>query len=208
MTVEQFFQVLDQERLRRASELSDSKSFALSVSGGNFETLVSKSVIVLAYANWEGFYNFCIEKYVAFLKSTGKRIVDVEQRLIIGVIEPSLQALKDKNHSYSSKVSFVDSLPACMNYGFDKFDSKCISARSNLNFKKLSDNFNVLNFQLVNFQPNRLKLDKEIVGWRHAVAHGSEPDLTQLDIEEHISLVQDLLLTLSDCFQENALEHV
>jgi hypothetical protein len=60
----------------------------------------------------------------------------------------------------------------------------------------------VLNFDLTPFQRWRLRIDKELVGWRHSVAHGNDPDLSSMDLDRHIEFTQKLLLLLADTFQE------
>jgi HEPN superfamily RiboL-PSP-like protein len=54
----------------------------------------------------------------------------------------------------------------------------------------------------------RLKLDKELVQWRHSVAHGDQPDLSTLDISDHIDFASHLLLVLADEFQAAMLQRV
>lgn len=81
-------------------------------------------------------------------------------------------------------------------------------ARSNLDFSKLSSNFLVLALDIAPFQVSRLRIDKELVGWRHGVAHSNPPDLTAVDVTSHISFASELLLTVSDSFQHAILHHV
>lgn len=49
-------------------------------------------------------------------------------------------------------------------------------------------------------------MDKELVGWRHGVAHGNAPELTELDVDSHADFAADLLLLVSDTFQEAILD--
>ncbi len=51
-------------------------------------------------------------------------------------------------------------------------------------------------------------LDKEVVGWRHGVAHGDAPNLGTLDAADHISFVAQVMVLVSDSFQSAMLEHI
>ncbi|MBA3727462.1 MAG: hypothetical protein H0W86_13775 [Armatimonadetes bacterium] len=95
-----------------------------------------------------------------------------------------------------------------MDCRFDTFDSTIIEARSNLNFECLSQNYSVMNFDLTSIQKFRNRLDKELVGWRHGVAHGDQPDLTSLDIADHVDFTAELLIVIADHFQYAMLERM
>ncbi len=165
----------------------------------------SKALIVLSYAHWEGFYNECVQYFVAALKKSNKKVGDVSWALLVGLLKPGFQRLRDRNHSSEAESQFVNDLRSVIDRDFTEFDINVISSRSNLDFKKLRQNFEILGFDLGPFQRYRIRIDKELVGWRHSVAHGDEPDLLSVDLRHHIKLVQDLLLLLSDVFQQNIL---
>jgi hypothetical protein len=54
----------------------------------------------------------------------------------------------------------------------------------------------------------RIRLDKEVVGWRHSVAHGDPPDLSALAIADHVEFTANLLIILADRFQYAMLERI
>ena len=97
----------------------------------------------------------------------------------------------------------MDDLKSLVDKDFSFFDSSVVLSRSNLDFGKLRHNFEMLGFDLKPFQKFRIRIDKELVGWRHGVAHGNDPDLSSVDLEHHVKFAQDLLLLLADNFQEN-----
>ncbi|KAF0809231.1 hypothetical protein A167_01992 [Alcanivorax sp. S71-1-4] len=163
----------------------------------------SKALIVLSYAHWEGFYNECVNKYIEALRDSDSKVSDISWSLLIGVLKPDLQRLRDRNHSPSAEREFVDRLKLLINSNFSSFDDMAIRSRSNLNFETLSHNFNILGFEIVPFQRWRIKIDKELVGWRHGVAHGNEPDLSSIDLQQHIQFTQMMLLLMADVFQND-----
>lgn len=204
--ISHFLEEMDSVRLRRAKELSEIKvRMGELVAVAQFG-LHSKSVIVLSYAHWEGFYNDCISIYTDFMKDSGKSVSDLSWPMLIGLLQPDLQRLRDRNHSHQAAVEFAARFQQVIGSDFSKFDKEVVSSRSNLDFKKLKENFEILGFDHQPFLRWRLKIDNELVRWRHGVAHGDEPDLSTMDIKEHVGFTQHLLLMLSDVFQSEMLK--
>jgi hypothetical protein len=198
----EFLDEIDIQRILRARELSEIKSRFATGSIRDVFHVQSKAVVVLSYAHWEGFYNDCVGTYLRLLRSLRLNVRDVEWMMLAGVISGELARLADRNHSPDARCDFVESLRTRLGENFDGFDANVILARSNLDFARLKQNFRILQFDLNKFQSRRIKLDKELVGWRHQVAHGGSPDLSAMDMAAHLDFAADLLLTLSDGFQD------
>jgi hypothetical protein len=199
--LERCYDEIDAARVRRARELSDIKYRFASSSEPDPSNINSKAVIVLAYANWEGFYNECARAYIRFLQECGGKIRDRDWMMLVGALNADLESLKDRNHSDEARHEFVGNLKTHLECGFDAISSGFIEAKSNLNFARLSWCFSVLSLDLTPLQRFRIKLDKELVQWRHSVAHGDQPDLSTLDINDHIDFASRLLIVLADEFQ-------
>jgi hypothetical protein len=58
-----------------------------------------------------------------------------------------------------------------------------------------------MSFDLAPLQRYRIRLDKELVGWRHSVAHGDSPDLSAMDIADHVDFTSRILILVADSFQ-------
>jgi hypothetical protein len=197
----EFFDEIDVARIRRVKELSEIKRTFGKLTDGDVYGVASKAVVVLAYANWEGFYNECVRSYLKFLVEKGGKVRDNDWLLLVGALNADFESMRDRNHSLESRRTFVQNLQTQIDCGFDAIDRKVVEARSNLNFSRLSENYGLLNFDLSTMQSVRNRLDKELVGWRHAVAHGDAPDLTAMDVEAHINFASSLLILVSDRFQ-------
>lgn len=206
--LDDFFDEIDTARVRRAKELSEIKRSFGQLANNDIYGIASKSVVVLAYANWEGFYNECVRAYLRFLVRKGGRVRDQDWMLLVTAFNADLESMRDRNHSLESRQAFVKNLKTRIDCGFDAVDAKFVEARSNLDFARLSENYGLLNFDLSTMQTVRNRLDKELVGWRHAVAHGDSPDLTTMDVEAHISFVSSLLLLIADRFQSAILARI
>lgn len=206
--IDDYFDEIDAARIRRIRELSEVKrSFGL-ISEDDAFGVASKAIVVLAYANWEGFYNECVRTYLSFLIERGGKVKDRDWKLLVSAFHADLESMRDRNHSLEARFSFVQNLRSKIDCGFEAINPKTVEARSNLDFARLSENYCLLNFDLSQMQRMRNRLDKELVGWRHAVAHGDSPDLTDLDIQDHIDFTSSLLMSIADQFQFAMLERL
>jgi len=70
--IDKYFDAIDAARVQRVKELSEIKYKFSANSGPDPENIKSKAVVVLAYANWEGFYNECVHAYARFLSAWRK----------------------------------------------------------------------------------------------------------------------------------------
>jgi hypothetical protein len=206
--IDRYFDEIDAARVRRARELSEIKRKFGAADDQDTAGVNSKAAVVLTYANWEGFYNECVRAYVRFLTERGGKVRETDWRLLVGAFASDFESLRAKNHSAMAKRQFVANLKARLECGFDSFDPTTVEARSNLNFERLSENYVVLNFDLESLHRFRIRLDKELVGWRHSVAHGDSPDLSALDIAGHVDFAALLLIAIADRFQYAMLERI
>lgn len=208
-TIDDYFDDIDGARSIRVRELSEIKRLF-----GNPSTTAdpmgvqSKALVVLSYAAWEGFYNECVDAYCDFLQTRGKKVSDAGWKMLVGALGAEFDSLRSRNHSPLAKRDFVEKLQNKLACDFAHFDRKAVKATSNLDWDKLDQNFQILDFDLTRFQRHRNRLHKEVVGWRHGVAHGDAPNLGSLDASQHISLVGEVMTLVADAFQEAMLEHL
>jgi hypothetical protein len=206
--LDQYFDEIDAARIRRVRELSEIKRKFSSDRVPDLAGVNSKATVVLTYANWEGFYNDCARTYIRFLRERGGKIRDTDWMLLLGAFHADFESLRARSHSYDARRQFVADLQVRLECGFESFDDTIVEARSNLDFERLSQNFVVLNIDFSSMQRFRIRLDKEVVGWRHSVAHGDPPDLSALDISDHVDFTANLLIVLADRFQDAMLERI
>ena len=206
--IEIYFDEIDIARVRRVKQLSEIKrSFGALLSSDPLG-IASKAVVVLTYANWEGFYYECVRTYLNFLREKGGRVRDSDWMLLLSAFHADFESMRDRNHSFKSRQQFVENLKVRLDCGFDALDATVVEARSNLDFTRLTQNYLLLNFDPTSIESSRNRLDKELVGWRHAVAHGDSPDLTAMDVSAHVEFVSKLLILVSDRFQCSMLDRV
>lgn len=206
--LDDFFDEIDLARIRRAKELSEVKRTFVRMTDSDVYGISSKAVVVLAYANWEGFYNECVRAYMRFLIEKGGKVRDIDWLLLVSAFHSDFESMRDRNHSLEARQKFVENLKIKIDCGYDAIDTTIVEARSNLDFARLSQNYTLLNLDLSTMQRVRNRLDKELVGWRHAVAHGDSPDLTTMDVDAHIDFASSLLVMIADRFQYAMLARV
>ena len=208
-TIDNFFDDIDAARSLRVRELLEIKRhFGDPSPESDPMGVQSKALVVLSYAAWEGFYNECVDGYCEFLQFQEKQVSSVSWKMLVGALVSEFEALRSRNHSRVAKRDFVEKLQDRLICDFTTFDRTVVKARSNLDWEKLEHNFQILEFSLDPFQVLRNRLDREIVGWRHGVAHGDAPNLGSLDAADHISLVAEVMMLVSDAFQSAMLEHI
>jgi hypothetical protein len=208
-TIDDYFDEIDAARSLRVRELSEIKRLFSSFSPSQDPLGVqSKALVVLSYAAWEGFYNECVDAYCDFLVARGTKVAEAGWNLLVGVLEAQFESLRGRNHSPAAKRDFTEALKQLLTCDFTEFDRKAIKARSNLNWQRLTESFLLLDFDVSALQKHRNRLEVEVVGWRHGVAHGSAPSLGQLDADGHIRLVGDVMVLVADAFQAAMLDQV
>lgn len=204
----EFFDEIDIARQRRARDLSEIRRSFVQLAANDVYGVASKMVVVLSYANWEGFYNECVRSYLRFLVEKGGKVREWDWMLLVSALHKDFESLRDRNHSFRSRQDFVKNLQSRIECGFDAVEGKIVEARSNLDFAKISQNYDLLNFDLSTIKRFRIRLDKELVGWRHAVAHGDSPSLKAMDVDAHTQFASDLLLLIADDFQSAMLARI
>ena len=203
-----YFDAIDASRIQRAFELSEIKFNFTTDKRPDPLSIRSKAVVVLVYANWEGFYNDCVTIFLDFLSSERVAITSASWLLLVGALSGEFNALRDRHHSGEARRIFVEKLKLRLTSDFGDFDRSVVMARSNLDFETLRSNLTLLDFDETRLLRSRIRLNKELVGWRHAVAHGSPPDLSKVDVVDHVDFASNLMLDVSDLFQEAILKHL
>ena len=164
--------------------------------------------MVLTYANWERCSDECLQAYMQFLQEQGKNITKRWMLLVCAFHREFKSLENEENHSAEARRDFVERLRSRLECDFKQFDPSPIAAKSNLNFERLAYNYSLMNFDLKPLQKFRIRLDKELVEWRHRVAHGNSPDLSAMDIADHVDFAARLLILVADNFQYAMLERM
>lgn len=204
-TIDHFFDAVDSDRQRRAKELNGLLALYAAVPAGSLQVSAARATVVLCYANWEGFFNECVEHFFEFCALKGILASQVSWNLLLGVFAPDFEMVFNRNNSRESQLKFLASMQGRLGSLTTDVNQNIVQARSNLDFAKVVENWSCLGIQPAVLNKHRNRIDKELVGWRHSVAHGDSPDLSKMDASKHVQFTSEVMLIVSDCFQERML---
>ncbi|MHB2266693.1 MAE_28990/MAE_18760 family HEPN-like nuclease [Aliihoeflea sp. PC F10.4] len=196
-----FESVASNERARRARSLSNSRSLYVN-SAEALEQVAAQSLIVMCYAHWEGFFNFCVDLYVQAINRAGKEIVQLNPALLACEIEPHLMSLKDRNFRIDARPDFarkVFSINGCKEI---TKGTSILKAASNLDFNRLRSSLDALDIDDTRLLRHQNFIIHELVKWRHQVAHGDEPELEEANLVEHSRRTEELLTIVLEIFSD------
>lgn len=189
------------ERARRARSLSNSRALYVS-SAEALEEIAAQSLIVMCYAHWEGFFNFCVDLYVQAINEVGKEIVQLNPALLACEIDSHLMSLKDRNFRIDARPDFARKVFTISGCKEITKGTSILKAASNLDFNRLRSCLDALDVDETRLLPHQNFIVHELVKWRHQVAHGDEPELEEADLVEHSRRTEELLTIVLEIFSD------
>lgn len=196
-----FESVASAERVRRVKSLSNSRALYVSAADALAET-AAQSLIVMCYAHWEGYFNFCVELYIEAVNLAGKEIIQLNPALLACEIDPFLMSLKDRNFRIEARPDFARKVFGVSGPKTISSDISILKAASNLDFKRLRVCLDTLDVDNSRLLPHENFIKHQLVKWRHQVAHGDEPELEEADLVGHSIRTEDLLAIILEIFSD------
>jgi hypothetical protein len=202
--VTNFSSSLALERARRARALSDVRVL-YARADDQLKHVAAQAVIVLCYASWEGYFNFCADVYISHVNSLRRPLVELNPALLACVIDRHLESLKDRDFRPEHKPSFARSVYSEAQALAVEGNTGLLKAASNLDYDRLSICLDALDVDACRFVKHQNFIKHELVKWRHQVAHGDEPDLSQSDLLAHSERTEELLSIMGEAFEDSLL---
>ena len=196
-----FERTLSEERARRLRSLSNVRALYLG-SPDSLREAGGQAMVVMCYAHWEGYFNFCVDRYIDYVNSLNKALVDINPALLACEIEPHINSLKDRNFRRELRPEFARNVVGLMECKSISQNQSLLKAASNLNFGRLQSCLNALDISDKEFFQHRNFIVHELVKWRHQVAHGDDPRLDTADLIAHSHKTEDLLLLMKESFED------
>lgn len=196
-----FERIAATERARRTKSLSNSRALYLS-SAETLEEIAAQSLIVMCYAHWEGFFNFCVDLYVRAINEAGKEIIQLNPALLACEIDSHLMSLRDKNFNIEARPDFARKIFGTVGCKEITRGTSLLKSASNLDFNRLKTCLDALDVDENRLLPHRNFIVHELVKWRHQVAHGDEPELEQANLVEHSHHTEELLTIVLEIFSD------
>ncbi|WP_430522995.1 MAE_28990/MAE_18760 family HEPN-like nuclease [Ponticoccus litoralis] len=196
-----FETIASNERARRARSLSNSRALFIGATEP-LKEVAAQSLIVMCYAHWEGFFNYCVDLYIKAVNSAGKNISQINPALLACEIEPHLMSLRDRNFRIDARPDFARQVFALSDHTKITSDHSILKAASNLDFKRLRNCLSALDVDEGRLLQHQNFIVHELVKWRHQVAHGDEPDLGSADLIAHSHRAEELLIIVLEVFSD------
>ncbi|MBE7635939.1 hypothetical protein GUA87_03725 [Sneathiella sp. P13V-1] len=194
-------------RIWRAREISDVRAFHYDTNLERNKKFSSRAVIVLCYAHWEGYFADCINTLIDYFQQAGFSYYNLNENFILGAVTPIFDSYKNKTDNLANRLTVTQELRGIKNQDFALFDRKVLLPRSNLNFDRLRFVYSILGEDIQPFQKHRIRLDGELVKWRHMVAHGEMFTMENDFVKSHTQLCEELMLLIGDTFENLIYEY-
>lgn len=172
---------------------------------------VVKTLIVMLYAHFEGFFKDCLECYVRYLNSTELQLNNFCDAIITASLSREYAAFENINrkckelttvppaeeflHKYHRRRELTQKFISDYLNKKIKIDEKIINTKSNLDFSVLQENMYVLGLEH-NYFIDKQNTITRLVKLRNAVAHGSQRE--PIDIIEFEKVEADILEIMNE----------
>lgn len=196
-----FIDRLSVDRTWRARELSDMRIMHHEAECERERAAVSRSIVVLSYAHWEGYCKNSANIFMDYLEEIKIPYANLPPDMFLGAVSNALDSYRDTADNLNSRKKLLNEFRSQVGGTFSNFDRRIILPRSNLNFERLQFICATIGADVQPFQKHRLKIDKELVKWRHEVAHGELFILGEEYAESHTRLCEELLFLTKDVFE-------
>lgn len=167
---------------------------------------VVKTLIVMLYAHFEGFFKDCLECYIKYINSTNLTLSNFIDTVITASLSREYMAFEDSNrkckeltsvppaeeflHKYHRRRELTKKFTSNYLNKKIRIDEKIINTKSNLDYGVLQENLYILGFDYNYFMDKQNNITK-LVRLRNSVAHGSQRE--PIDFSEFEKIEEDIL---------------
>ena len=157
---------------------------------------ITKMLIAILYAHYEGFFKDAFEIYINFINSTGLELNKFNNSLITASLDREYSSFEDLNRlcrelttdppkeNYLNRFHRRFELTKIFSSRYlnkiIKIDDKIIDTKSNLTYVVLQENLYVLGLEYDLFSEKKDKINK-LVHLRNSIAHGSQKELIEFN---------------------------
>lgn len=168
---------LYKEKSRRTKEISELYVLVQSTVPASEKKHLSRALLLLIYAHWEGFIKSSTQRYLKFL---------VKEKIPCKELHPSLRAfylyIEYKKQQGSDWGKFSEAINSNEDVVFEKDISSEVSTRSNLNTDVFKDIVSRVGLSDLDIDMKKGLIDDGLLNSRNAVAHGQMIEINLDDI--------------------------
>ncbi|WP_366940547.1 MAE_28990/MAE_18760 family HEPN-like nuclease [uncultured Rhodospira sp.] len=173
---------LDADLSWRRHELSELHSVIKSSDEARANVL-TRALIPLLYAHFEGYIRFCILKYFQYLETLGLPYSDLERQIYINSFLKKTKSMFGAGANLISISGHIDEIISSQHNRCTHVDSSLVDARSNLNSNVLKELCYLCSLDYGDFLKHELFLDKFLLSRRNSIAHGEEIYLSSRNVK-------------------------
>ncbi len=192
------------------------------IASDNKNEVLFKSLILILYAHWEGYIKHSSKLYIKYISEEKVNICDLTYNFKALALKNNITRVinSQDNLTLGNELKFMEKYELMQYKNFkvkidisDEFDKSIINTKDNLNpgvFKNILD---ILGLKYLEpFESREKYIDKNLLGNRNAIGHGSKFDSDdkndfKLCIED-LSLLKQFILEVLDFYTNMMFEYI
>jgi len=201
-TAEQLQTVLDDDFAWRRKELTMILTTVKSSRPKLLNTNIRIGVVIL-YAHWEGFIKNAAENYLTYVAGKKLPYDELNNNFIALSLKTKLLEfeLTNKNTVHTQLIEFLlGNLKIKANLPTENI----IKTQSNLNSNILKEILSILGIDYSQYELKEKYIDSQLLKIRNSVAHGQNPDITEIDFYELYTEITEMLTSIKNEISNNA----
>ena len=201
-TTEHLQTVLDEDFVWRRKELSLILTTIKSSKPKTLNTNIRIGVVIL-YAHWEGFIKNSAEYYLIYVAGKKLAFDELENNFIALSLKTKLKEFEETNKN-TVHTQLIDFLLGNLKIKANLPIENIIKTQSNLNSSILKEILSILGIDYSQFELKEKFIDSQLLKIRNSVAHGQDPDITELDFYELYYEIINMMSSIKNEISNNA----
>jgi RiboL-PSP-HEPN len=191
-TADDLYQAFDRDLVWRRKELSDLKR-SVEVADRLARAGLSRALLLMAYAHWEGFVKNCSRAYFDFLAVKKRPYAEYEVQIYTNRFLSEIDSFFGSKAGVQKKCDFIEKIILGKKDRFSTVSERLVDTKSNLNSDVLLELCRVINIDNSIFRNKNVFIDIKLLKRRNSIAHGSQefPDI--IDFQEIMDGVLELM---------------
>jgi predicted DNA-binding protein len=202
--LDNFAEKLDRDWAWRIREIV-SHTLLLSNADSHQETLLAKLGVILLYSHWEGFVKNATKEYLLIFSRDDMKSVSPHVQAVFFL--KHLQKNQYVNVDYKLAIESVERISRCDIVATREIKD-VVNVKSNLNASVFKDLLSIVNVDDDFIELKSNYIDREFVGVRHAVAHGSHRVISKDGYTELKEVILKLIEMFKSFIVDSASRHI
>lgn len=218
MRYEDFEKILQDDLAWRKKEISE----LYLIASDKQNKVLLKSLILVLYAHWEGYVKQSSKLYIKYICEKKVHLCDLTSNFKAIALKLNISNIVDTKEKFtlSNEIRFMEKYEDMQVKKFkvkmdinDEFDKKIINTHDNLNPKVFKNILSILGVKYLDSFASREKyIDKNLLGNRNAIGHGSKFDSEnqenfELNIND-VGVLKKFIIEVLDFYTNIMLDYI